>query len=84
MTKDQYDRIKGFKPQFEQAKSNFCRVSRGNLDTLRTVYNEVFSKDLAPSNMNCNACVLKMMKALGEAVENYEEWYRKRGKEIPE
>lgn len=74
MTKDQYQKIERFKPQFNQAKSNFVRIPRGELEVLRNVYNEVFGAALAPSNMNCNSCVLKMMKRLGEAVEKYEQW----------
>lgn len=71
MTKEQYDKVERFKPQFELAKGGFCRVSRGDLEIIRNVYNEVFGQNLKPSNMNCNACVIKMMKNLGEAVEKY-------------
>lgn len=74
MTKDQYEKIERFKPQFLQAKGNFVRVSRGDLDIIRQVYNDVFKKSLLPSNMTCNSCVLKMLKQLGEALEKYEEW----------
>ena len=85
MTKEQYEKVKRFKPEFEMAKTNFCRVSRGNLDIIRNVYNEVFNKSLMPSNMNCNSCVIKMMKAMGEAVEKYEKWYEARhGKKTEE
>ena len=73
MTKEQYEKIKDFKVQFNQAKSNFVRMSRGELETVKDVYNEVFNAHYASSNLNCNACVLKMLKAMGEAVEKYEE-----------
>lgn len=78
MTKEQYAKIERFKPQFQQAKSNFVRIPRGELEVIRGVYNEIFSASLAPSNMNCNTCVLKMMKAMAEAVDKYEEWKSKR------
>ena len=73
MNKQQYENVERFKPQFELAKTGFVRISRGDLDIIRRTYNDVFQKDLKPSNMNCNACVLKMMKEMGKAVEKYEE-----------
>lgn len=78
MTKEQYSRVERFKPQFNQAKSNFVRICKGDLEIIRNVYNEVYSQNLQPSNLNCNSCVLKMMKKMAEAVENYEQWYDKR------
>lgn len=78
MTKEQYSRVERFKPQFNQAKSNFVRICKGDLEIIRNVYNEVYSQNLQPSNLNCNSCVLKMMKKMAEAVENYENWYDKR------
>lgn len=72
MTKEQYEKIKDFKAQFNQAKSNFVRASRGELERIKDVYNEVFNQTYTASNLNCNACVIKMMKAMGEAVEKYE------------
>lgn len=84
MTKEQYSRVERFKPQFNQAKSNFVRICKGDLEIIRNVYNEVYSQNLQPSNLNCNSCVLKMMKKMAEAVENYEQWYEKRfGKAKP-
>lgn len=74
MTKEQYDRVKRFKPQFELAKGGFCRIARGELEVIRNVYNEVFEQSLGQANMNCNACVIKMMRNLGEAVEKYEKY----------
>lgn len=84
MTGEQYEKIKKFKPQFELAKTNFCRVSRGDLETLREVYNDIYSKSLGKANMNCNACVIRMMKALGEAVEKYEVYLSRFGKKKSE
>lgn len=84
MKQEQYDNVKRFKPQFNLAKTGFVRVSRGDLDIIRRTYNDVFQKDLKPSNMNCNACVLKMMKAMGDAVEQYEKWYEARFKKEEE
>lgn len=78
MTKEQYQRVERFRTNFNQAKSNFVRISRGDLEIIRNVYNEVFSASLQPSNMGCNSCVIKMMKKMAEAVENYEQWYEKR------
>lgn len=78
MTREQYDRVKDFKVQFEQAKSNFVRMSRGELERVKNVYNEVFNANYSSSNLNCNACVLKMLKAMGEAVEKYEEGVAKK------
>lgn len=80
MTKEQYAKIERFKPQMELAKTGFCRIARGDLEILRNVYNEIFSATLGPSNMNCNACVIKMMKNLGEAVAKYEVYLSTFGK----
>ena len=78
MTKEQYQRVERFRTNFNQAKSNFVRISRGDLEIIRNVYNEVFSASLQPSNMGCNSCVIKMMKKMAEAMDNYDEWYDKR------
>ena len=80
MEKGHYDKVAAFKPQFEQAKGGFCRVSRGDLRTIREVYNELFHQNLQEANMTCRACVLKMMRAMGEAVAKYEAWHAKRGR----
>ena len=74
MTKEQYAKIERFKPQFQQAKSNFIRIPRGELEIIRQVYNELFNAGYTPANLNCNHCVLKMMKQMAEAVEKYEQW----------
>lgn len=78
MTKEQYQRVERFRTNFNQAKSNFVRISRGDLEIIRNVYNEVFSANLQPSNMGCNSCVIKMMKKMAEAMDSYDEWYEKR------
>lgn len=80
MTKDQYEKVKEFKPQFKLAKTNFVRISRGDLEIIRNVYNELFKKDLKPANLNCNSCVIKMMKEMCDAVEKYEIYLSKFGK----
>ena len=80
MEKSQYDKVAKFKPQFEQAKTGFCRVSRGDLKIIREVYNDLFGQNLQEANMTCKACVIKMMKTMGDAVAKYEDWYSKRYK----
>ena len=65
MTKQQYEAMEPFKAQFALAKTNFVRISRSDLDIIRRTYNDVFKKNLQVSNMNCNSCVIKMMKAMG-------------------
>ena len=74
MTKEQYSKVERFKPQFNQAKSNFIRIPRGELEIIRQVYNELFNAGYTPANLTCNHCVLKMMKQMAEAVEKYEQW----------
>ena len=78
MKKEQYEKIVRFKPQFELAKSNFARVSRGDLNIIMGVYNEEFGANYNQGNLNCNKCVIKMLKEMGQAVKNYEDWYEKR------
>jgi len=78
MTKQQYEAMEPFKAQFALAKTNFVRISRSDLDIIRRTYNDVFKKNLQVSNMNCNSCVIKMMKAMGAEVEKFERWYEAR------
>ena len=77
MNAKQYERVLPYRINLQQAKSNYVRLCRSGVNTLREVYNEVFKKDMKVGQMGCNTCVLRMLRELCEAVEKYEAWREK-------
>ena len=80
MNAEQYSKLEPYKVQLGQAKFNFVRLSRTDTNKLREIYNDIFKKDMKVSQMGCTHCVLTMMKELASAVEKYEIWKSKFGK----
>lgn len=80
MNAKQYEALQPYIVNLNQAKSNFVRMSRTETNKVREIYNEVFNKDIKVSQMGCTHCVLTMLKELAAAVEKYEIWKSKFGK----
>ena len=71
--KEQYESLQEFRPYLEQSRSNFCRISNGNLRRIGDIYFDITGKRLTPQQLNCTSCVLKMLKELCGMVETYEK-----------
>lgn len=71
MTKENYEALKKYESILNGAKSNFARVSRSELREINVLYKSVLGKELNNTQMNCNHCVLGMLKALASEYETY-------------
>lgn len=78
MTKTDYEILKPFERQLRNAVvSRYVRFSRGELGKLVDVYERNYNVKMG-SKVNCNTCVLNMLRVLYDDFTKFTKWYEKR------
>lgn len=75
MKKGQFTKLSKYEDTFKQAKAGYYRaLSRTDLEEMATIYKEL---GYTITQLNCNRCILGMLKNLATEYDNYKTKHTK-------
>lgn len=85
MTEETYESLIQFEQQFNWAiRSNFCRMTADEFNTVADAYNKKWGKGPTRGEMTCNTCRLRIMKEIGADYFKAKDFYEEKKKKEKE